>query len=47
MIPRRTIRRINYILVGMLLLILRLSSEGWVQKEPHMSVLAEGSLTGL
>ena len=47
MILRRTIRRINYILVGKLLLILRLSSVGWVHKETHMSVLAEGSLTGL
>ena len=47
MILRRTIRRIKYILVGKLLLILRLSSEGWVQKEAHRSVLAEGSLTGL
>ena len=34
-------------LVGKLLLILRLSSEGWIQKKAHMSVLAEGSLTGL
>ena len=37
----------QYILVGKLLLILRLSSVGWVHKETHMSVLAEGSLTGL
>ena len=46
-IPRKTIRKINCILVGKVLLILRLSSECWVQKEAHMSVLAEGSLTGL
>ena len=35
------------ILAGKMLLILRLFSEDRGQKEAHMSILAEGSLTGL
>ena len=34
-------------LAGKVLLILSLSSEDWGQKEAHVSILAEGSLTGL
>ena len=34
-------------LAGKVLLILSLSSEDWGQKQAHVSILAEGSLTGL
>ena len=34
-------------LAGKVLLILSMSSEDWDQKEAHLSILAEGSLTGL
>ena len=35
------------ILPGKVLLIFRMTSGSWGQKEAHMSVLAEGRLTGL